>query len=109
FFNASVSLTSARGVIVFADYQLLAAMGTLIEYLKAPPPVDTAPVDLLTFGLPAYGLPTIRVNLPQTGSEPLQVPVRKDGFKDRWPQSVSNVPGASEWIAQQNGGNLKTP
>jgi arsenate reductase len=37
FFNASVSLTSARGVIVFADYQLLAAMGTLIEYLKAPP------------------------------------------------------------------------
>ena len=43
FFNASVSLTSARGVIVFADYQLLAAMGTLIEYLKAPPPVDAAP------------------------------------------------------------------
>ena len=35
FFNASVSLTSARAVIIFADYQLLAAMGTLIEYLKA--------------------------------------------------------------------------
>ena len=75
FFNASVSLTSARALIIFADYQLLAAMGTLIEYLKAPPPVDTAPVDLLTFGLPAYGLPTLRVNLPQTGSEPLRVPV----------------------------------
>ena len=75
FFNASVSLTSARAVIVFADYQLLAAMGTLIEYLKAPPSVDTAPVDLLTFGLPAYGFPTLRVNLPQTGSEPLRIPV----------------------------------
>ena len=75
FFNASVSLTSARALIIFADYQLLAAMGTLIEYLKAPPPVDTAPVDLLTFGLPAYGLPTLRVNLPQTGSEPLRVSV----------------------------------
>src|SRR5947207_8744099 len=75
FFNASVSLTSARALIIFADYQLLAAMGTLIEYLKAPPPVDTAPVDLLTFGLPAYGFPTLRVNLPQTGSEPLRVPV----------------------------------
>ena len=75
FFNASVSLTSARALIIFADYQLLAAMGTLIEYLKAPPPVDVAPVDLLTFGLPAYGFPTLRVNLPQTGSEPLRVMV----------------------------------
>ena len=75
YFNAAVSLTSARGVIVFADYQLLAAMGTLIEYLKAPPPVDAAPVDLLSFGLPAYALPTLRVNLPQTGSEPLRVSI----------------------------------
>ena len=130
FFNASVSLTSARAVIIFADYQLLAAMGTLIEYLKAPPPVDTAPVDLLTFGLPAYSLPTLRVNLPQTGSEPLRVAVREpvvaastrpvaayaaieaeatDGFKHRWPQSASNVPGASEWMAQQKRGNEGAP
>lgn len=132
FFNASVSLTSARAVITFADYQLLAAMGTLIEYLKAPPPVDTAPVDLLSFGLPAYSLPTLRVNLPQTGSEPLRVPVPEpvvaasarpvgayasmepqptDGFKDRWPQSshASNVPGASEWLAQQKAGTPDTP
>jgi adhesin transport system outer membrane protein len=128
FFNASVSLTSARAVIIFADYQLLAAMGTLIEYLKAPPPVDAAPVDLLTFGLPAYGFPTLRVNLPQTGSEPLRIPVSvvaastrpvtgyasiapqtTDGFKDRWPQSISHVPGASEWMAQQNGGTAEAP
>src|SRR4029077_265494 len=112
FFNASVSLTSARGVIVFADYQLLAAMGTLIEYLKAPPPVDAAPVDLLSFGLPGYGLPTLRVNLPQTGSEPLHVPDAVEpqpgvDFKDRWGRSMigsSNVPGASEWLAQQKAG-----
>ena len=125
FFNASVSLTSARALIIFADYQLLAAMGTLIEYLKAPPPVDIAPVDLLTFGLPAYGLPTLRVNLPQTGSEPLRVmtpepvvatsarpvsayasivPPATDGFADRWPRSASNLPGTSEWMAQQKGG-----
>ncbi|MBR1280151.1 TolC family outer membrane protein [Bradyrhizobium sp. AUGA SZCCT0283] len=126
YFNASVSLTSARALIVFADYQLLAAMGTLMEYLKAPPAVDTAPVDLLSFGLPAYGLPTLRVNLPQTGSEPLRVPVPapvagraarpvsalaaleprpEEGFQDRWPKPsvASNVPGASEWLAQQKG------
>jgi adhesin transport system outer membrane protein len=67
YFNAAVSLTSARGVIVFADYQMLAAMGTLLEYLKAPPPVDAAPVDLAPLGLPAYKFPTPRVTLPQTG------------------------------------------
>ena len=140
FFNASVSLTSARGVVVFADYQLLAAMGSLIEYLKAPPPVDAAPVDTLSFGLPAYSLPTVRVRAPQTGSEPLRVatpaagagpaaayasiepqaaqvaPQRTaaqatEGFKDRWPGSsvAGNVAGASEWIAQQKGGNTDTP
>jgi outer membrane protein, adhesin transport system len=43
YFNAAVSLTSARGVIVFADYQLLAAMGALLDYLKAPMPLDAAP------------------------------------------------------------------
>jgi outer membrane protein, adhesin transport system len=128
YFNAAVSLTSARGLIVFADYQLLAAMGTLMEYLKAPPPVDTAPVDLLSFGLPAYKFPTVRVNLPQTGSEPLRVahqpasarpaaayaavePQGGKGFKDRWPRSSStaSVPGASEWIAQQKGSSADTP
>jgi outer membrane protein, adhesin transport system len=75
YFNAAVSLTSARGVVVFADYQLLAAMGTLLEYLKAPPPVDAAPLDSIPFGLIGYKLPTLRINLPQAGSEPLRVPV----------------------------------
>jgi len=75
YFNTLVSLTSARGVVVFADYQLLAAMGTLLEYLKAPPPVDAAPMDLGIFATPDYRAPTLRVKLPQTGSEPLNVSV----------------------------------
>jgi len=73
YFNTAVSLTSARGVVVFADYQLLAAMGTLLEYLKAPPPVDAAPLDSIPLGLIGYKVPTLRVYLPQTGSEPLRV------------------------------------
>src|SRR6195256_761916 len=73
YFNAAVSLTSARGVIVFADYQLLAAMGTLLEYLKAPPPVDAAPLDTFALGFVPYKLPTVRITLPETGSEPLRV------------------------------------
>ena len=134
YFNAAVSLTSARSVIVFADYQLLAAMGTLIEYLKAPPPVDAAPVDLLSFGLPAYGLPTLRINLPQTGSKPIRVavpapevltsaqpvsaraelePQQGEGFQDRWPDksavASSKIPGASEWMAQQKGVGTDEP
>jgi outer membrane protein, adhesin transport system len=123
YFNAQVSLTSARGVAVFADYQLLAAMGSLLEYLKAPPPVDSAPVDLVAFNLPAYKPPTFRWTVPQTGSEPLRVPVVPaaapiralsyapvqpapvGGFKDRWPlpSSAATVPGVSEWFAQQKG------
>jgi outer membrane protein, adhesin transport system len=121
YFNAAVSLTSSRGVIVFADYQLLAAMGTLLEYLKAPPPVDAAPLDTLAGGLVPYKLPTLRVTLPQTGSEPLRVaapapnaslrpvayaaaePQGEDGFKDRWPRGTltAKTPGAAEWLAQQ--------
>jgi adhesin transport system outer membrane protein len=112
YFNAAVSLTSARGVVVFADYQLLAAMGTLLEYLKAPPPVDAAPLDSIPVGLIGYKVPTLRITLPQSGSEPLRVvdggaaPAARvvsalaaaepqagsalaaaepqDGFKDRW-------------------------
>src|SRR4051812_10090296 len=139
FFNASVSLTSARAVIIFADYQLLAAMGSLVEYLKAPPPVDAAPVDTILFSLPAYQLPTVRFNAPQTGSEPLRVNVPgpatavayasiepqlpaqaapqkiaaqgTEDFADRWPSSsrAGYVSGASAWIAQQKSGSVDTP
>src|SRR6266404_3386634 len=124
YFNAAVSLTSARGVIVFADYQLLAAMGTLLEYLKAPPPVDAAPLDSIPFGIIGYKLPTLRVFLPQTGSEPLRVSdvapvgaagvrvaalasaepqVQEEGFKDRWPRwtFAASMLGVSEWFAEK--------
>jgi adhesin transport system outer membrane protein len=121
YFNAVVSLTSARGVIVFADYQLLAAMGTLLEYLKAPPPVDAAPLDIIAGGLVPYKLPAIRVTLPETGSEPLLVATpatdasarplsyaatessERDMFRDRWPRrpTAARMIGAMEWFAQQ--------
>src|SRR6266478_641317 len=131
YFNTSVSLTSARGVVVFADYQLLAAMGTLLEYLKAPPPVDAAPLDVIPFAVFPYTLPTLRVTLPQTGSEPLRVsdaapvgsavrvsalaaaePQGQDGFKDRWPQwsFASMMPaGVAEWFAQNKARTANEP
>ncbi len=131
YFNAAVSLTSARSVVVFADYQLLAAMGTLLEYLKAPPPVDAAPLDVIPFAVFPYTLPTLRVFLPQTGSEPLLVPVPaagvsarpvvalaaaepqgQDGFKDRWPQwsFASMMPaGVAEWFAQNKARSSDEP
>jgi adhesin transport system outer membrane protein len=123
YFNAAVSLTSARGVIVFADYQLLAAMGTLLEYLKAPPPVDAAPLDSLPYNFVPYKLPTIRITLPDTGSEPLVVanaapeavvrayasadpqgsaePQNEEAFRQRWPQwsFAASLLGAAEWFA----------
>jgi adhesin transport system outer membrane protein len=125
YFNAAVSLTSSRGVIVFADYQLLAAMGTLLEYLKAPPPVDAAPIDTMALGLPSYKFPTVRVTLPQTGSEPLRVAnagvdasapaVRsayaatdeQEAFTGRWQRwtMAARLLGAPEWFAEKNGQN----
>jgi adhesin transport system outer membrane protein len=121
YFNAAVSLTSARGVIVFADYQLLAAMGTLLEYLKAPPPVDAAPLDTFALGFVPYKIPTLRVTLPETGSEPLRVtdaaidapvgraayaaadPQDVEAFKQRWPRYsfAATMIGVKEWLAEK--------
>jgi outer membrane protein, adhesin transport system len=132
YFNAAVSLTSARGVVVFADYQLLAAMGTLLEYLKAPPPVDAAPLDSIPFAVFPYTLPTLRVFLPQTGSEPLRVSdvapvgsaavrvsalasaepkVQEEGFQDRWPRGTfaESMPGVSEWFAEKKASSADQP
>ena len=79
--------------------------------------------------------PTLRVNLPQTGSEPVRVPVPapavavasarpvgalatlepqpSEGFQDRWPNkpavASSKVSGASEWLAQQKGSSAGSP
>ena len=67
-FNAQVSLISARGVAVFADYQLLAAMGKLITYIHAPHPVDAEPLVPGTFGLIPLKIAPILIGIPQPGS-----------------------------------------
>jgi adhesin transport system outer membrane protein len=73
-FNAQVSLISARSVVIFADYQLLAAMGKLLAYIRAPHPVDAEPlVATGGFGLVPVKLPPVLIGLPQPGSEPLNV------------------------------------
>jgi adhesin transport system outer membrane protein len=74
-FNTQVSLMSARGVAVFADYQLLAAMGKLLDYLRDPHPIDAEPLVPGTFGIFPVKLPPIVINLPHPGSEPLNVAV----------------------------------
>jgi adhesin transport system outer membrane protein len=72
-FNAQVSLISARSVVIFADYQLLAAMGKLLSYVRAPHPVDAEPLVPGGFGLVPVKLPPILIGLPHPGSEPLNV------------------------------------
>jgi adhesin transport system outer membrane protein len=113
-FNSQVSLVSARGVAVFADYQLLAAMGKLLDYLKAPHPVDAEPMTSMVFGLIPWKLPPVYVHLPTPGPEPLNVvaPQPPTGFftwpwmstkgatfSDRWTPSdgTTTIAGAS-WL-----------
>jgi adhesin transport system outer membrane protein len=81
-FNARVSLESTRGTAVFADYQLLAAMGQLLPYLKAPTSVDAEPLQTQPLGIFPMKLPPILIKLPEPGPEPLNisaagVPVRE--------------------------------
>lgn len=71
FFNAQVSLVSARGVAVFADYQLLAAMGQLLSYLKTGRPPEADPIESQPLGLIPVRLPPILLAAPEPGSEPL--------------------------------------
>jgi adhesin transport system outer membrane protein len=72
-FGALVSLESTRAVAVLADYQLLAAMGQLLAYLKAPAPVDAAPLETMPIGIFPAKLPPLLIRLPKSGSEPLNV------------------------------------
>src|SRR3954453_16961780 len=71
-FNTYVSLISARGVAVFADYQLLAAMGQLLDYLKTAGPPEAEPLYSTPFIFPTK-LPPILLNPPGPGPEPLKV------------------------------------
>jgi len=72
-FNALVSLESTRSVAVFADYQLLAAMGHVLSYLKAPAPVDAAPLEHIPLGIFPTKIAPILLTLPKSGPEPLNV------------------------------------
>jgi outer membrane protein, adhesin transport system len=92
YFNAAASLTSARGVVVFADYQLLAAMGSLLDYLKTAIPIDAAPLDTIPLGALPVKLPPFLIwpatfaGLPHPGSEPL--------YANTWPNAADagNLP-----------------
>ena len=72
-FNARVSLISARGVSIFADYQLLATMGQLLEYLKTAAPPEAEPFAPSLFGMVPYRLPPIHFKDPGIGPEPLNL------------------------------------
>jgi adhesin transport system outer membrane protein len=101
-FNTYVSLISARGVAVFADYQLLAAMGQLLDYLKTAGPPEAEPLYATPFVFPTK-IPPILLNPPGPGPEPLKAQ-RSDasGFApsskplkvaDRWPSWTVPVDG----------------
>jgi adhesin transport system outer membrane protein len=100
-YNGLVSLESTRDVAIFADYQLLAAMGKLLAFLKAPETVDALPLETIPLGIFPIKIAPILFRLPPTGPEPLNVrgdlpdagslPDRAKvaTFGDRWPQSAS--------------------
>lgn len=105
YFNANVSLVSARGVAVFADYQLLAAMGQMLEYLKTGHPPETELMDVHASGFVGFKLAPIRLSAPGPGPEPLNAvaPVRHFEspfeaiklprvvtFDDRWASNSPN-------------------
>src|SRR4051794_11741041 len=75
YFNANVSLVSARGVTVFADYQLLAAMGQLLTYLKTGKPPEVDLLETRPLGIIPIRIPPILLTAPEPGSEPLNTAV----------------------------------
>ena len=75
YFNANVSLVSARGVTVFADYQLLAAMGQLLTYLKTGKPPEVDLLETRPLGLIPIRIAPILLTAPEPGSEPLNTAV----------------------------------
>lgn len=90
-FVALVSLESARSVSVFADYQLLAAMGKLLVHLKTSPPLEAAPLVAPPFGIPLR-VPPVRIGLPKPGRpEPLNVdrPARSTAVPSAPPAPVT--------------------
>ena len=73
YFNSLVSIVSTRAVAVFADFQLLATMGHLLDYLKTAPPPEADPIGVRPFGLFPYKLPPVIIKDPDIAPEPLNV------------------------------------
>jgi adhesin transport system outer membrane protein len=71
-FSASVSLVSVQSLAIFADFQMLAAMGHLLAYLKEPHSIDAQPLTL-PFGFVPLKLAPVRILDPEIKSEPLPV------------------------------------
>jgi len=72
-FNANVSLVSSRSVTVFADYQLLAAMGNLLVFIKTAPPPESEPLNIPSPGFVPMKIPPVIMQDPPQKSEPLGV------------------------------------
>jgi adhesin transport system outer membrane protein len=118
-FNALVSQESTRGVAVFADYQLLAAMGHLLDYMKTPHPIDAQTLETKPFGLIPTKLPPILFKLPEPGSEPLGISGRQrvdaapppepsskrkraDIFSERWVNlQAPDMLSGRQWLSQR--------
>jgi outer membrane protein, adhesin transport system len=108
-YNGLVSLESTRDVAIFADYQLLAAMGRLLVFLKAPESVDALPLESIPLGAFQIKIPPVLFRLPPSGPEPLNVhgALVPDAlppgasfppggpkvvtFGDRWPQLANSL------------------
>jgi outer membrane protein, adhesin transport system len=117
-FNGLVSLESTRDVAIFADYQLLAAMGHLLAFLKTPESVDALPLESVPLAIFQVKIPPILFQLPPSGPEPLNlrgtlVPgalpyggslppnqSRVATFGDRWPQLAAGWPDPTNILAQ---------
>jgi adhesin transport system outer membrane protein len=117
-YGALISLESTRAVAILADYQLLAAMGQLLSYLKAPAPVDAAPLESMPVGIFPVKLPPFLVKLPKSGPEPLNVGVPSpyvsrpmqyaaespaDAINRRW-AGWAALPEPGQWSGQRSVG-----
>jgi hypothetical protein len=83
---------SVRGVAVFADYQLLAAMGKLTEYLKAPQPDEAEPLNAGPLGIYPTKLPPVLWRAPGPGPEPLSTFEPMPKTVSTWPIPVPAKP-----------------
>jgi outer membrane protein, adhesin transport system len=110
-FNGLVSVESSRSVAVFADYQLLAAMGRMMDYLKTAAPAEALPLPERPFAIVPVKIPPVIVRLPEpNGPEPLNVAKpnvdapdvlpKAITFQDRWSAGPTTNPSSISLIDQ---------